>query len=171
MIEATFEQAYPMALRAAQVRVAGAVATARLTADERGECVQELLLAAWRSLPRYDNTRGSLRTYTERIVANRFSSLMRSRRRQLPVEALAEHHHQLVTLDGIPGLEFRMDVQRVLAALSERDRHLAQTLAERNVTQAARKLGRTRSSLYHRVYAIRTQFAKAGFGPRGGHSR
>jgi len=164
MLEATFQEAYPLALRAAGVRFAGAVAAGRLTADEREDWVQEAALAAWRALPRYSRSRASMRTFVERIVANRFSSLMRVRRRQLSVEALEKHHHELSTLDGIPGLVFRIDVQAVIDSLPERDRRLALAVAEHNVTEAARKLRQSRSTVYLRLRTLRSQFKVAGLG-------
>jgi RNA polymerase sigma factor (sigma-70 family) len=166
MPEGTFERAYPLALRAARVRVAGAIATGRLTAGEREDWIQELLIAAWRALPRFDSARGSLRTYIERVVANRCTSLARSRRQSM-VEPLETHQHCLSTLDGIPGLERRLDVQGVLDSLAASDRELALALSEYNVAEAARKLHRSRSTLYPRISAIRSRFEAAGFGPGG----
>ena len=163
MPEVGFDHAYPLALRAAEVRVAGAAAAGRLTTADREDWIQELVLAAWRALPRFDATRGSLRTYVERVVANRCCSLLRSPRAATD-EPLETHHHRLSTLDGISNVERRIDVNRVLDSLSASDRELARGLSEHCVAGTARQLGRPRSSLYPRICAIRACFETAGFG-------
>ncbi len=169
MPEVSFDHAYPLALRVAEVRVAGALAIGKLTAAEREDWIQELLLAAWRALPRFDSARASLRTYIERVVANRCCTLVWAQHPGTH-EPLEAHEQRLSTLDGIPGLERRIDVQRLLDSLAAPDQELARALSDHNVAGAARHLGRSRTSLYPRIRAIRAQFAGAGLG-RCGHLR
>jgi RNA polymerase sigma-70 factor (ECF subfamily) len=164
MLEAAFQQAYPMALRAARVRSAAAVATAGLPVDEREDLEQEALMGVWRALPRYDPSRASLRTFIERVIANRFASLLRARRRQPKVESLEGQY--LGTRDGIPMVEFRNDLQRVVDSLPERDRRLIPCLMEYNPTEASRSLGIARSTVYERIRRIRMAFVGAGLSPQ-----
>ncbi len=165
MPEAAFQQAYPIALRAAQVRSAACVATAGLPAAEREDLEQEALMWVWRALPHYDPSRSSLRTFIERVIANRFASLLRARRRQLRLVPLEDQH--LATRDGIPMVEFRSDLQRVEGSLPECDRRLLPLLMEYNPTDASRELGIARSTVYQRIRRIRAAFADAGFGWEG----
>ncbi|MBM3745717.1 MAG: sigma-70 family RNA polymerase sigma factor [Acidobacteria bacterium] len=164
MREVTFQQAYPMALRAAQVRSAAAVATAGLPAHEREDLEQEALMAVWRALPQYDPSRACLRTFIERVIASRFASLLRARRRQLTLVPLDGQH--LVTRDGIPVVEFRNDLQRVVGSLAERDRRLTLRLMEHTPTETSRSLGIARSTVYEHLRRIRTAFVDAGLGPQ-----
>ena len=127
--------------------------------------MQELLYVAWRALPRYDSSRASLRTYTERVIANRFVSLLRARRRELRLVPLEGQH--LATRDGIPMVEFRNDLQRVVDSLAQRDRRLVLRLMELSPTEASRGLGIARSTVYTRIRCIRVVFQEAGLGPRG----
>lgn len=167
--QAQFLAIYPLARRAAQVRAAAAVARATLPTADREDLEQEVLVAVWRALPLYNPLRASLRTFVERVVATRFASLMRARRRQPLLQPVQERH--LVGLDGIPAVELRTDVQRVTESLPETERRLAAVLVERTPTEASRVLGISRSTVYERIRHIRRAFEQAGFGPRPGSSR
>ncbi len=165
---AQFMAVLPLAVRAAEVRTSAAVAQAQVAPADREDLNQEALVAVWRALPHYDPSRASLRTFVERVIATRFASLMRSRRRQpsfVPLEG-----HQPVGLDGIPVLEFRTDFQLVSESLAERDRRLATLLLDHSPTEASRVLRISRSTVYEGIRRIRTAFENAGFGPRGGRS-
>jgi RNA polymerase sigma factor (sigma-70 family) len=165
---AQFLAIYPLARRAAEVRTAAAVARATVVPADREDLAQEALVAVWRALPHYNPSRASLRTFVERVIATRFASLMRTRRRKPALEPL--EHYQPVGLDGIPALEFRADFQLVSASLAERDRRLATLLLDHSPTEASRALRISRSTVYEGMRRIRTAFADAGFGPRGGRS-
>jgi len=166
MLEAAFRQAYPLALRSAQVRSAGAVVSGTVLLADREDWEQEALAAVWRALPRYDPSRASMRTYVERVIATRFASLGRARRCHPRLEPLEEHHS--VGLDEIPMVEFRTDFHRVSASLAERDRRLAICLMDHSPTQAGRALGVSRSTIYEGIRRIRLAFEDAGFGPPAG---
>lgn len=51
MVEATFEQAYPIAARAARVRATAAVVSGAILMADREDFEQEGLTACWRALP------------------------------------------------------------------------------------------------------------------------
>lgn len=155
---------YPLARRAAEVRTAAAVARTTVAPADREDLEQEALVAVWRALPRYDPLRASLRTFVEWVVATRFASLMRARRRQPTLEPLRDH--QPLGLDGIRILEFQTDFQRVSASFSERDRSLANLLADHSPTEASRALGISRSTVYEGIRRMRIAFGDAGFQPR-----
>ena len=166
MLDQVFEQAYSMACRAARARLAAAVAMGALPRQDCEDLEQEALMAVWRALQRFDPSRASLRTFVEMVVAARFASLMRARR-SLPVLAPVDEYHA-IGLDGIPALEFRVDLQRAAASLTEPDRCLAALLTDHTPTEAGRALGIARSTVYESIHRIRTTFKRAGFGRRAG---
>ncbi|MGC8793981.1 MAG: RNA polymerase sigma factor [Bryobacteraceae bacterium] len=163
MHEDLFELVYPLARRAVQVRAAAAVASGRVPAADREDLEQEALLRVWQALARYDASRASLRTFLERVAERRFPSLLRSRRRQLVIEPL--DRHKPASADGIPAVEFRVDLERVLATLTEPDRRLARVLTEHTPSEASRILGLGRSTLYARMARLRRAFRQAGYAP------
>lgn len=163
MADELFAQAYPLARRAAGVRLASAIAQGSVTPSERPDLEQELLTAVWRALPKYDSSRASLRTFVEMVVASRFISLVRARRCRPAFEPI--ENVQPVGLDGIPAVEFREDFHRVSEALADRDRRLASCLMQNTPTEASRTLRVSRSTVYEGIRRIRTIFANAGFGP------
>ncbi len=167
MLEAIFQKAYPLALRASQVRAATAVAAGRVPVHDREDIEQEALLRVWQALPRYDAGRASLATFIERVVATKVASLLRSRHAvfKLPPGT------QLSSADGIPAVEFRADLERILASLAPSERRLALLLAEHGPGEAGRILGVARSTVYCRIRRLRAAFLAAGYGPssrRGG---
>jgi RNA polymerase sigma factor (sigma-70 family) len=169
VFEAIFREAYPLALRASRVRSAAAVTSGRVPVQEREDLEQEALLRVWQALPRYDAARASLATFIERVVASKVASLLRSRRRlaifELPTGT------QPSSADGIPAVEFRTDVERILAMLGPSDRRLALLLTEHGPGEACRILGVARSTVYCRIRRLRAAFLAAGYGPssrRGG---
>jgi RNA polymerase sigma-70 factor (ECF subfamily) len=169
VLEAIFQKAYPLALRASRVRSAAAVASGRVPVQDREDLEQEVLLRLWQALPRYDAARASLATFIERVVASKVASLLRSRRREAVYELLAGT--QLSSADGIPAVEFRADLERLLASLEPSDRRLALVLTEHTPSQASRILGVARSTVYSRMQRLRAAFLSAGYGPsscRGG---
>jgi RNA polymerase sigma-70 factor (ECF subfamily) len=164
-----FPQAYRLACRAVRVRSATANAVVIVTPAERQDLEQEAALAVWKALQHYDSSRGSLRTFVEKVVANRFASLMRAPHWRFRVEPLEAHH--LVGLDGIPAAEFRMDFQAIAVSLSETDRRLAAFLTDHSPIEASRALGIPRSTVYERIRRIRAAFENAGFRTRTGCGR
>ena len=156
-----FEDVCPLIQRAAAVRLAAAVATGTATPQDCEDLEQEALLAAWRALRSFDPSRASLRTFIERVVAARFASLMRARRKKPTPEPIQEHH--LIGLDGIPAVEFRVDFQTACASLGKADRRLATLLSPFSPTEASRTMGISRSTVYEGIRRIRVAFENAGY--------
>lgn len=166
MLDATFQVAYPLARRAAQVRATAAVRSGAVPSFDREDLEQEGLVACWRALPRFDPTRASLRTFVERVVVAHLTSLYRARRCRPRLQPLG--HDQYRAADGwARGIELRSDVQRVLAALQDGDRQVALALMAHTPAEASRHLGIARSTVYARLQHIREVFQAAGLGPRG----
>lgn len=166
MPEMAFQQAYPLALRVAQARARAAVLSGAARLAERDDFQQEGLAACWRSLPQFDASRASLRTFMERVVASRITSLVRSTRpmsQEVSIDAAANH----TCSDDASDLNFNADLDRISASLQTSDRQLILVLLEYSPTEASRVLGISRSTLYKRIARLRPHFAAAGYAPRG----
>jgi len=161
--DTNFELALPLALRAVQVRAAAAVATGHATAADREDLEQEALLGLWMALRQYDASRASLRTFLERVADKRFASLLRRRRNPGVIERL--DGHRFPTADGIPAVQFHVDLERVHAPLGDPDRALALLLVDHGPTEISRMLGIARSTVYARIARLRQAFLNAGYGP------
>jgi RNA polymerase sigma-70 factor (ECF subfamily) len=162
VLDATFQRAYPLACRAAQVYAAAAVVAGTLPGADRADVVQEALLGLWRALPRFDPARASLRTFAERVIANQVASTARAQRavrRPVPAEAAAYSEH--------PGtsIELRIDIRRVVGRLQVGEQHLALLLSNYSPAEASRILRTSRSTVYLRINRIRQAFRDAGLGP------
>jgi RNA polymerase sigma factor (sigma-70 family) len=164
MLEATFEQAYPMALRAVRARSMAAVASGAGVLVDREDIQQEGLVACWRALPRFDPSRASLRTFVERVVAARLSSLRRSARRAPASEPL-KVTHALFCEPTVEPLEVRADVERVFATLAPSELELVLLLREHSPAETSRILRVPRSTLHDRIVRLRGKFIQAGIAP------
>lgn len=159
-----FSEAYSMACRAIRVRTATSVSMGALPAIDAEDLEQEALLTCWQALAFFDPHRASLRTFIERVVAARLISLHRARARRpkyWPLEDLgAEVEDSRFRMDDL-----RLDVVRVLSALSDCDRRLALALAHHSPSEVARLFGIARSSVYARIAHLRPIFVAAGLAP------
>jgi RNA polymerase sigma factor (sigma-70 family) len=163
MCEQIFLAAYSLACRAAAARSAAAAAGGVILAADREDMTQEAVVAVWQALPSYDASRSCLRTFVELIIASRFASSLRSRRRQLTFETLQDHQTP-VAPDRIQAMELRMDIERTAASLADRDRDLAELLMDCGPTEASRAMRCSRAKVYAGINRIRTVFAQAGLG-------
>ena len=84
VVETVFERSYSATSRLAAVRAATIATLYGLPTDSRRDLEQEALLELWRKHQAYDPQRGSWRTFSERVVANRMTSLVRSMRSERP---------------------------------------------------------------------------------------
>ena len=166
MPDATFEQAYPLAVRAAQVRATAAVLSGAIPSTDLEDCEQEGLTACWLALPRFDPARASLRTFVERVVANRIATLARAVRR-VPIHVQLSARGDWLVPSEAAGREFHADVERLSMAFGAEDRQLVFLLLEHSPAEAGRMMGLPRSAVYHRILRLRGKFVKAGFVQNG----
>jgi RNA polymerase sigma-70 factor (ECF subfamily) len=169
MIDAGFNDAYPLARRAAQVHAAAAVTSAALADEDRRDLEQEGLLAFWRSLPYFEPSKASIRTFAERVVANKIQSESRARRanRRTPVSMKVPSYSEHLGAS----VELRIDVERVVAGLADAERRLALLLADYSPAEASRILRKSRSTVYERIRRIRVAFSVAGLAPSSARCR
>ena len=166
MVEATFEQAYPIAARAAKVRATAAVVSGAVPVADREDFEQEGLTACWRALPKFDPSRASLRTFIELVIARRIASLVRTARRSpshLPLNAAGPR-----PVDSAADVqELYADVERLSSAFGRHDRQLVLLLLEHSPAEAGRMLGIPRSTVHDKILRLRRRFVEAGFVPNG----
>ncbi len=167
MVEATFEQAYPIAARAARVRAAAAVVSGAIPVADREDFEQEGLTACWRALPQFDPARASLRTFIERVIASRIASLVRAARRSPSHVPLNAAGPQPVD-SGAGAREFHADVARLSSAFGRPDQKLIVLLLEHSPAEAGRMLGIPRSTVHDKILRLRRRFVEAGLVPNGG---
>jgi RNA polymerase sigma-70 factor (ECF subfamily) len=158
IVETLFREAYPMAVRSAKFR-----ARAFPEYDDMGhdDLVQEVLIAVWTALSRFDPARAGLRTFVERISANSIASAFRRKRatkRVMPASYRPAAAPQLLV-----NVELRVDLQRALRRLSKRDQEIAFLLrAEDTPSDIARVLTTSRTSVYESIGRLRLALRELG---------
>jgi RNA polymerase sigma-70 factor (ECF subfamily) len=161
MLKVTFHLAYPLAMRAAQVRATAAVLSGAVLLADREDIEQEALIACWRALHKFDPRRASLRTFVERIVANQITSAirrLRAEKRQAHRDVCAPTHVDC----KVDSLNLRMDVQRVLEGLGPDQRDVCRMLADHSATDVSRRAGISRATIYRMIGHLRLIFIEAG---------
>ena len=168
MVETAFEQSYSASKQLAAVRAATIVAVYGLPNDARYDLEQEALLELWRKQRAYDPRRGSWRTFSERVVANRMTSLVRAMRSERSGQFREE------PIQNLPGLaapnsltDLQADVSQVLAGLSPFDRSVALCLVGYSAIETGQRLGVSRATVYRAIERLRVAFTEAGLSPWG----
>lgn len=161
--EDLFVQAYPFARRSAQVHAA---AIARLDAVflARDDLVQEASLRLWEALRRYDATKASLRTYTDRIVDRHVASLIRKRKAKKRTRH-DESESAVSSIEMSVRIELRADINRAINDLGRLDVRVARLLlGDYKAAEIARKLRIPRTAVYRSIDRIRAALIEAGYG-------
>ena len=163
MVEGIFEQYFSTTCRLAAVRAATIATLYRLPSDSRQDLEQEALLELWQKHPAYDPRRGSWRTFSERVVANRLTSLMR----KLGPDRSGHFREEPIT--NLHGLEapndngdLRADVLRILARVSTFDRNVALSLVDYSAIETSQRLRVSRATVYRAIGRLRVAFTTAG---------
>jgi RNA polymerase sigma factor (sigma-70 family) len=160
MWEALFEEAYPFARRAAEVRSR----KTRLADDsvDRDDLKQEVLMEVWAALRNFDPGRASLGTFIERIAAHEvvsFKRRIKAKKRTKPAdfEFVSTSKNMVITV------QLRVDLGRLLRNLAPLDRCVARLLVEDSPAQVARILGISRSAVYRSIERIRDALLQGGY--------
>jgi RNA polymerase sigma factor (sigma-70 family) len=161
MRDAMFHQAYPLALRSAQVRLSAAVVSGAVLVADRQDLEQEALTRVWQALARYDPARAGLRTFIELVVRTQLTSMLRSHPYGREFESLDEQY--VAGEGGFLEIEVRADVRRVLADVSLFDRAVAFALTKCSASETSRRMGVSRAAVYRAIGRLRVAFRAAGF--------
>lgn len=150
------------------------IGKAGLTRSDVPEIRQDMLMAVWRALPRFDPKRGPLEAFINSVVINAGRMLVRSRRRKKrgggPVP---------VSLDAEPGLAAKarkildgpcegaaassvLDARAAVASLPPHLGSVAVMLAGKSVMRTAELTGRTAREVREARDLIREHFRRLG---------
>jgi DNA-directed RNA polymerase specialized sigma24 family protein len=163
VLDGIFEQSFSATCRLAAVRAATTATLYHLPTDSRRDLEQEALLELWRKSPAYDPRRGSWRTFSERVVANRMTSLMR----RLGSERSGHFREEpIANLRGLAAptdhSDLRTDVLRILARVSTFDRNVALNLVDHSAIETSQRLRVSRATVYRAIGRLRVAFITAG---------
>jgi DNA-directed RNA polymerase specialized sigma24 family protein len=153
----------------ARIRSRAAIRAGAISAADRDDLIQELLIAFWLASDKFDAHRASRRTFLECVIATRLASAIRTARRRPEMQPLDST--TVCSADGVSGSELRLDVARVLSQLNGENRRTALVLMECSPTEASRALGMARSTVYEHIGRLRLAFTVAGLGRRRGGNR
>jgi len=153
----------------------------QLAADDWEDMQQEMALDCLRRLPKFDPERGDWRGFVRGVVRNHACVLATrtSHRREFQsldsdetadaVQDEAPEQLSEAAPDFRPALEFRVDLERVIACLPEETQTVARHLAEIPASAVCRRTGLSRHRVELHIALIRAVLDSAGFtGKRGG---
>ena len=147
--------------------------------SDRKDLEQELhlaILAGWKA---FDSRRASDRTFAARIIDNKAVSILRTCRAAKRVsrrcraldddmgpfdfdECEAQSRLGIHVRPVMESLELCLDVAAVLAELPEELRRLCELLLVGSTSEASRRSGMHRSTIYRAIHDLREHFARAG---------
>jgi len=158
--------------------------------NDRLDIEQDLMIELTERLPTYDPDRASEEAFITWVVLQRIADLIRSQRtkkRRIDVEATSlndlvyvsesgSKEEQWATLDNEIFQEFtgsdtkshneridlEIDLERVMNGLPEDLNRLCEFLSKYSISETARRLGVSRTSLYKSIHELHEAFEQAG---------
>ena len=158
--------------------------------NDRLDIEQDLMIELAERLPTYDPDRASEEAFITWVVLQRIADLIRSQRtkkRRIDVEATSlndlvyvsesgSKEEKWATLDNEIFQEFtgsdaksrneridlEIDLERVMENLPEKLRTVCEFLSKYSISETARRLGISRTSLYKSIHELRDAFEQAG---------
>jgi len=165
----------------ASVRHHARRARGKLPGMDLEDLEQELMLHAHRRLNSYDPTRADLWTYVDRVLSNFLANLATAARAKSRGSGISkiplddpnlEHSSEAIAVAADNGgsrelswceyIHLREDLHRVLHSLPQHLQDCCHRLSETSVTEAARRSGLARGSIYSRMATLKRAFAAAG---------
>ena len=165
----------------ASVRHHARRASGKLPGLELEDLEQELMLHAHRRLNSYDPARADLWTYVDRVLSNFLANLAKAARaksrgggtstislddpnleRDSEAIAAAADNGGSREPSWCEHIHLRQDLHRVLHSLPQHLQDCCHRLTENSVTEAARRSGLARGSIYSRMATLKRAFAAAG---------
>jgi RNA polymerase sigma factor (sigma-70 family) len=152
--EKLFLEVYPLVRRAANVRASAAFRALGAAGLDREDLVQEITLAVWLNLERFDPLRASLPTFVERVSATKVASILRRGNAQKRAKTGFDTPDVSPLRMGFT-VELRVDVRRALGMLNRVDQKIALLRLHFKPTEIARILSCSRTSVYRSLERIR----------------
>ena len=158
-----------------------------LTESDVDDLSQDLRLDLVRRLPKHQPGRAKRRTFASRLIANKVRTIIEERTAKKRDFRKVAYSLDEEINDGGGGvttkgnlfrsdgrgtaedklLELRIDLHAILSPLPDQHQAICAGLLEgRLVTEIARGLKLSRSTIYSRLGEIRGRLAKAGYGPK-----
>jgi RNA polymerase sigma factor (sigma-70 family) len=147
------------------------------------DLVQELIIDAWVRFQHFDPNRSSTRTFGQKIMSNRASSLIEQRNaakrgRRIRHETIDPDGDSLPLREHIvtpaQSTDLMIDIAKVVAHLPPDLAKISALLMITDKTSVVQKLRISRRTLHRRIVELRCVFGRAGLGPvtiRGSRSR
>lgn len=138
-----------------------------ITRSDQPDLRQELAFHVSMQMSRFDPSRGTRRTYVNRISQNKILNILEQRRARKrgsgkSIMAIDEETEEMVPDPHGDGdsVDMTLDVATAIASLPPDLRHLATCLMTESPAEAGRTLGLTRGQVRHRIGLIGQHFAR-----------
>jgi RNA polymerase sigma factor (sigma-70 family) len=156
----SFQEAYPLARRAARAQSATWSRVLRAAGLDREDLEAACVAEVWLNLGCFNPLKSSLRTFVERVVATKTVSFLRRcrtlKRTRVDADATPVSHPIDVAIAR------RVDVRRALALLNDADQKVARMLLHWNPSEIAKIYGISRAAVYRCIERIRATLMEAG---------
>ncbi len=158
--DVTLDQVLPVVRNLAGRKASAFVRRCRFTIDEREDVESQLVLLFITRWPKFDGERASVQTFASRLMDKELTSILRYRL------ARSRQPRELPVLDAgrtsASTHQFRVDVERAMAALPEVVRQTASALSWSSAVEVAGMVGCSRQMIGRRKHQIREAFLAAG---------
>jgi len=165
------------------------VGKAGITVSDQGDLEQDIVLALYLRLPRFDPERAAWHAFVATVVERQAVKILEARHtrkriagyravslsapfvgsdgRWTEIGGLLEQRHAWAingrsSRDDFEQSDLRSDVSRVLAALPLQLRYLGLRLQSESVSEVGRRVQQSRATLYRAIARLRAAFEEAG---------
>jgi RNA polymerase sigma factor (sigma-70 family) len=149
-----FQEAHPLARRAAQVHSARWFRVLRAAGYDRQDLEAICIAEVWSKINRFNPTKSSLPTFVERIVAMKTVSFLRRCRTRKRTRSNADATG-ISVLPVDVAIARRVDVRRAVALLNDADQKVAKMLLYWKPSDIAKIFGISRAAVYRAIGRIR----------------
>jgi RNA polymerase sigma factor (sigma-70 family) len=154
-----FQDAYPLARRAARAQSATWSRVLRGAGLDREDLEAACIAEVWLNLARFNPMKASLRAFVERVVATKAISILRRCRARKRTWVLAES--TCVSRMPVEAAIARLvDVRRALAFLNDADQKIAKMLLHWKPSEIGKIYGISRAAVYRSKERIRAVLRK-----------
>lgn len=182
-------QIHEYAVKVIQHKAKHLIGTAGFTESDSQDLEQEMMIDVITRISKFDETKGTHKTFVARIIERKISKLIRHRttemrdyrceecslnervddgdgmtveRGDLISQNDADHLWGRCRRTGVEELDFSHDLEVTLSALPEHLQKLCECLKTRTISEAAREIGMPRTTLNDHLKKLRAIFEDAG---------